>query len=283
MTWYGEAGRVRLPELRVSVEPPFRKASFWSCRFCTAVGSAGRAAVEAGPCGHRVEGRIGGEARRGGDLRLRDRRSRLRTRTEEHGRSRGRFGFLAQRVVRIVAGGRIGGRHRLLRLHDGRAEIARQRRPQFGNGGRQLRVIRRQRIQPFRLRDAIDVVKLGLLAGSAPLRLQRPHQRAEHGDREAAGKDGQGAPVQARDRARLRAQRHRLGRDLVRRLRRGEVGSVVLAHGQFLRATPSVRSMRTTSPPSPPRRSSAAPNSDPRCSTASGSGSSPVARRPAHQ
>src|SRR5256885_9770387 len=49
ITWYGEVGICRLPELRVSVEPPFRKASFWSCRFCTAVGSAGRAAVEAGP------------------------------------------------------------------------------------------------------------------------------------------------------------------------------------------------------------------------------------------
>ena len=49
ITWYGEDGICRLPELRVSVEPPFRKASFWSCRFCTAVGSDGWAAVEAGP------------------------------------------------------------------------------------------------------------------------------------------------------------------------------------------------------------------------------------------
>ena len=59
----------------------------------------------------------------------------------------------------------------------------------------------------------------------------------------------------------LGAQRHRLGRDLARL--RCKVRGIILAHGQFLRVppeTPSVRSIRTTSPLSPPRRSSAAPN-----------------------
>src|SRR3546814_19016564 len=96
-----------------------------------------------------------------------------------------------------------------------------------------------------------SVVKLGLLVGAAPLRLQRPDRGAEHGNRQTADEDSQRASVQARDRARLGAQHHRLGRDLAR-LRRGEVGGVVLAHGQFLRATPSVRSLRTPSPLSPP-------------------------------
>ena len=58
----------------------------------------------------------------------------------------------------------------------------------------------------------------------------------------------------------VHAQRYRLGRCLGR-LRCDRLGGVVLAHHQFLRATPSVRSMRTTSPLSPPKRSSAAPNS----------------------
>src|SRR3546814_13599078 len=93
-------------------------------------------------------------------------------------------------------------------------------------------------------RSAIDVVKLGLLVGAAPLRLQRPDRGAEHGNRQTADEDSQRASVQARDRARLGAQHHRLGRDLAR-LRRGEVGGVVLAPGPFLRATPSVRSIRT--------------------------------------
>src|SRR3990167_2039257 len=51
MTWYGEAGSCRDPELRVSVEPDFWKASFWSCRFCAVVASAlpACADVEIGP------------------------------------------------------------------------------------------------------------------------------------------------------------------------------------------------------------------------------------------
>src|SRR3546814_12490670 len=77
-------------------------------------------------------------------------------------------------------------------------------------------------------RSAIDVVKLGLLVGAAPLRLQRPDRGAEHGNRQTADADSQRASVQARDRARLGAQHQRLGRDLAR-LQRGEVGGVVLA------------------------------------------------------
>jgi FkbM family methyltransferase len=52
------------------------------------------------------------------------------------------------------------------------AEIARQRWPQLGHLRRQLRVVGRQAVQPFGLRDTIHVVKLGLLARAAPVRLQ---------------------------------------------------------------------------------------------------------------
>ena len=233
------------------------------------------------PSRQRVERRIGGEARSGGDLRLRHRRGLLRTRAEEHRRGRGRFGLFAQRVVRVVAGGRVGGRHRLLRSHDGRAKIARQWRPQLWHGRRQLGVVRRQPVQSFRLRHAIHVVKLGLLVGPAPLRLQRPHQRTEHGDRQAAGEDGQRASVQSRDWARLGAQRHRLGRHL-RRLRgkgRGIVWLMVSSSAPRHRCARSAPRRRHRHPGAVrPRRTA-----DPRCSTASGNGSSPVARRPARR
>ena len=178
--------------------------------------------------------------------------------------------------------GRVGGRHRLLRSHDGRAKIARQWRPQLWHGRRQLGVVRRQPVQSFRLRHAIHVVKLGLLVGPAPLRLQRPHQRTEHGDRQAAGEDGQRASVQSRDWARLGAQRHRLRRHL-RRLRGGKVG--VSSWLMVSSSAPRHRCARSA-----PRRRHRHPGAvrprrtaDPRCSTASGNGSSPVARRPARR
>ena len=85
-------------------------------------------------------------------------------------------------------------------------------------------------------------------------------RRAQHGGGYAAGEHRQHASVQARDRARLCAQRDLLRRHLGRGVGHRPAGSIVLIHAQFLRV-PSVRSMRTTSPLSPPRRSSAAPNS----------------------
>lgn len=87
----------------------FRRACFQERLFLVLPvlhgGRVGRLGRRRGwPGGHRVERRIGGEARRSSHLRLRHRRGRLRTRTEEHGRGRGRFGFLAQCVVRVMAG-----------------------------------------------------------------------------------------------------------------------------------------------------------------------------------
>src|SRR5256885_17036647 len=79
--------------------------------------------------------------------------------------------LFAQSVIRIVAGGRVSGYGRLLRSDDGGAKIARQRRPQLGHLP-QLRVVGRQAIQPLGLRYAIHVVKLGLFASAAPMRLQ---------------------------------------------------------------------------------------------------------------
>ena len=96
----------------------------------------------------------------------------LLARAEEHRRSRRRFGLLAQGIRRVMARRRIGRRDRLLRGHDGGAKIARQRRPQLWHLLRQLGVVRRQAVQPFGLAHAIDVVKLGLLARAAPVRLQ---------------------------------------------------------------------------------------------------------------
>src|SRR6187402_2086962 len=50
ITVYGEAGACKTPVLLVTVSPPFAmNASFWSCRFWTAVGSLSCAAVDAGP------------------------------------------------------------------------------------------------------------------------------------------------------------------------------------------------------------------------------------------
>jgi hypothetical protein len=101
---------------------------------------------------------------------------------EEHRRGRSRIGLLAQGILRVMARRCVCRRHRLLRLHDGRAEIARQRWPQLQHCGRQLRVVGRQVAQSFRLRHAIHVVQLGLLLGATPLRLQRPDRGSEHGD-----------------------------------------------------------------------------------------------------
>lgn len=81
------------------------------------------------PGSYRVEDRIGGEAWCGSHLGLRHWRGLLRARAKERRRGRSRFGFLAQSVVRVVTGCRMGSRHWLLRLHDGRTKITRQRRP----------------------------------------------------------------------------------------------------------------------------------------------------------
>ncbi|MPN49288.1 hypothetical protein SDC9_196905 [bioreactor metagenome] len=111
--------------------------------------------------------------------RLRDgRRPALLARAEKHRRSRRRFGLLAQGIVGVVARRHVRG---LLRRHDGRSQVARQRRPQLGHL-RQLGVIGRQPVQPFGLRDTIHVVQLVLPARAAPVRLQGPNGGSKHGD-----------------------------------------------------------------------------------------------------
>mmetsp|Transcript_1025 Transcript_1025/g.2594 ORF Transcript_1025/g.2594 Transcript_1025/m.2594 type:complete len:409 (+) Transcript_1025:2413-3639(+) len=137
-------------------------------------GGVGRLGRRRGwPGGQRVEAGQGAARRNRSGLRC----SRcgglaLVARAEEHRRTRRRISLLAPCILRVVPRWRIRRRHRLLRLHDGRAEIARQRRPQLGHLRRQLRVVGRQAIQPFGLRHAIDVVQLGLLARATPMRLQ---------------------------------------------------------------------------------------------------------------
>src|SRR3546814_5708476 len=50
ITVYGEVGACKVPVLLVAASPLLaRNASFWSCRFWSAVGSLGCAAVDAGP------------------------------------------------------------------------------------------------------------------------------------------------------------------------------------------------------------------------------------------
>ena len=109
------------------------------------------------PGRHRVEVPIGGEARRGGHLRLRRRRGLLGAGAEEYRRCSRFLGLLqaghAFRLGRVVTGCGVGGHGRLLRIHDGRPKVARQRRPQLGHlwrqRRRQLRVVSRKLVESF--------------------------------------------------------------------------------------------------------------------------------------
>ena len=169
--WYGEAGICRLPELRVSVEPPFRKASFWSCRFCTAVGSGW--AASGWPA---ANGRKARQRSMPGQPRLRSRWRcgvpgvpEWKKNTEEAAACR--YFPLRRAILRVVARWRIRGCHRLLRYSRWRAEIARQRH--LAPAPSAAWVIRRQAIQPLGLRDAIHVVKArSARARRAPMWLQ---------------------------------------------------------------------------------------------------------------
>lgn len=74
--------------------------------------------------------------------------------------------------------------HRLLRLHDGRAQVAWEWLTQLRHGRRRPRsqfdIVLRQQVQVLGLGDAIDVVQLGRRVALAPVRLQRPEGRTQH-------------------------------------------------------------------------------------------------------
>ncbi|MDT4816934.1 hypothetical protein FQZ97_499990 [compost metagenome] len=133
--------------------------------------------------------------------------------SEKHRRQRGCLSLLEPGEV--LGFGRVGVAVVialcLLGPEDRASQVTGQRRSQlryFGrNGGWQLRIVRRQLLQPLGAGHAVDVVQLALLrAVTALLRLQRPQHGAEHRAGQPAGEHGQRAWVEAGDRARLCAQ-----------------------------------------------------------------------------